>query len=181
MKKKQSTSKNGFTLLEILVSVGALAIMGVLLTQVFVTTTRTNIKNEITKDVKQNGDLAMEVMTRMIQNATDVTSSCQDIGSSGPSLTIINLDSGSTTFECRSDSGLLRIASTSASTAYLTSPSVKLTGADCPAAFTVTCTLLPSGQKSVNISFSLSQGGTSPVKIDQANQKFETTVTLRNQ
>jgi len=54
--------------MEILVAVSALAVMGVLLTQVFVTTIRTNTKNEISKEVKQNGDLAVSIMTRMILN-----------------------------------------------------------------------------------------------------------------
>ena len=61
-------NRQGFTLMEILVAVSALAVMGVLLTQVFVTTIRTNTKNEISKEVKQNGDLAVSIMTRMILN-----------------------------------------------------------------------------------------------------------------
>lgn len=175
------TKQQGFTLLEIIVSVSALSILSILLTQVFVTTIRSNTKNEVTKEVKQNGALVLADMTRMIQNALDVTSACPDTGLTGSSLTITNPDAGTTTFECKSDSGVLRISSTSAAPAYLTSTAVTLVGADCASAFKVTCTLLPTNKKSVNISFSLSQGGKSPAKIDQATEPFETTVTTRNQ
>jgi len=166
--------------MEILVAVSALAVMGVLLTQVFVTTIRTNTKNEISKEVKQNGDLAVSIMTRMILNARDVVSDCLSSGSTGSSITITNPDAGTTTFECKSDAGVLRIASTSAAPAYLTGTAVTITGADCANGFIITCTLLPSDRKSVGISFSLAQKGTPPDKIDQASETYATTITLRN-
>lgn len=171
----------GFTLLELLVSMSILAIVGILLTQVFVTVIRTNTKNEVTKEVKQNGYLAFSVMTRMLQNALDVTSDCVSTGSTAPMITITNPDGGATTFECRSDSGVLRISSTSGTPSYLTSPGVTLTGADCTAGLAFTCTTLSTNKKSVNIVFSLAQKGTPPDRYDQASEAFQTTVTLRNQ
>lgn len=178
--------EKGFTLLEILVTVSVLMIVGILLTQVFVTTIRTSTKSEIAKEVKQNGDFALDSMTRMIQNAQDVTTDCVDTGSVGSTITIKNIDGGVTTFECKSygnstASAVFRIASTSATSRYLTGPNVTLTGADCTNALNFTCTLLPSSKKSVGISFSLAQKGTPRNLYDQASEKFTTTVTLRNQ
>lgn len=172
--------KSGFTLLEILVSVGVLGIIGIFLSQVFVTTLVTNTRGENSREIKQNGDYAINIMTRMIQNATDVTSDCLPDGSTGSSLTITNPDSGVTTFECKSDSGVLRISSTSATAEYLSSPSITLPGTDCSSSAIFTCTLLPNNRKSVKISFTLAQKGTKADQFSAKGEKFETTADLRS-
>lgn len=181
MRKVMPAGRRGFTLLEIVVSVGVLAIVGVFLTQVFITALKTNSRGEVTREVKQNGDYAVNIMTRMIQNARDIASTCTEAGSADSSVTITNPDLGSTTFECKSDSGVLRISSTSAAPAYLTSSTITLVGADCTSAITFTCTQFPDGRKSVNFSFSLATKGYNPDKSSQAVEKFSTTADLRNQ
>lgn len=171
------TKKSGFTLIEILVSTGVLALLGLILTQVFVSTTKSNTKTEISKEVKQNGDYAVGVITRMLQNAYDITSACASAGTSGESINLLNPDGGTTTFGCTSDSGVLRVASGSA---FLTSSGVTLVGATCAEALTITCTSYPNESKSVKVNFSLAQKGTPPDNYEKASAQFQTTVRLRN-
>ncbi len=171
----------GFTLVEILVAIGIFALMSGVLSSVFFATLRTNTKTQIQKEVKQNGDFVLDIMTRMIQNSRKVSSACGSLVSSNPSIDIVNPDGGTTTFECRDDGGILRIASTSAGvSAYLSSPSVTLAGTDCTTALAFTCVVAPDGSQSIKIDFTLTQKGSSPKTYEQASNKFGTTVTLRN-
>ncbi len=179
--KTKSYLSCGFTLLEVLVSVGIIAIIGIVATQTFVATTRTNIKVELLKDVKQNGDFALGIMTRMIQNAQAVTSACSTTGTSASSLSIANFDGGATTFECRLDGTVLRIASTSAGVpAYLTSNNLTLVGAVCDTnALNFVCTSL-GDTTSIKINFSLAQKGTPIAQFEKASVSFQTSALLRN-
>ena len=173
-------TSSSFTLLEMLVSLGIIAIVGVLLTQVFISTTRTNTKGEITKEVKQNGDFVLGVMTRMLMNARSITSDCEKTGTSASSLTFTNPDGGTTMFACLFDGKAFRIASISASLSFLTSPSVSLYGETCETALTFVCTTLPDETQSIKINFSLAQQGTPYERYEEAGANFQTTVTVRN-
>lgn len=179
---KWQIQRAGFTLLEILVATGIIGAISILITQAFVATTRTNTKVEILKDVKQNGDFALGTMVRMIQNARSVTSSCTEAGATNANLSITNPDGGATTFECRNDSSVRRIASTSASvTSYLTSSNLTLVGSACDTStISFVCTLLPNDSKSIKINFSLAQKGTPPDQYEQASMSFQTSALVRN-
>jgi len=174
--------KKGFTLLEILVAMGVLAILGTVIAQVFFTTTRTNTKVEISKDVKQNGDFAMEVMSRIVRNAASVTTVCSDTGTATDTITVDNLDGGITTFECVLDGDITRIASTSAGrTDYLTSSSLTLGGTDCTGAtLQFVCMSPVDGPTTVAIAFTLAQKGTPVDQFEKASASFQTTVAIRN-
>lgn len=173
-------TKNGFTLLEILVSVTVLSIIIVLLTQVFVVSTRTNTKNELTRQIKQNGDYALGAMSRLIQNSLEINSACSETGTTTTALGLVNFDGGSTSLACLNESGILRIASVSAATAYLTSSSLTLSGTDCTDALTFVCTTGLDNSKSVQINFSLKQLGSPTTTFEQASLNFQTTVNTRN-
>lgn len=172
----------GFTLVELIISIGIIALIGSVISQVFFQTTRSNAKVEIQKEVKQNGDYAIEVMQRMIHNSLAVTSSCTSTGFSGQTLTITNPDFGSTTFACDNTSGTPRIASVSAlGISYLTTASVTLGGTACATStYQTVCTTLNSHPYNVKINFTLSQTSTSPDIVNQATQSFQTFVTIRN-
>ena len=174
--------KQGFTLLEIMVSIGIVAIMGVLISQIFFTTTRSNAKAEVLKNVKQNGDFAAELMGRMIRNANAITTTCADTGSTTTSITLTNPNGGSTAFGCLLDGTVMRIASTSAGrTDYLTDSGLTLGGVDCNgASLSFVCTA-PAGQPTtVAITFRLAQKGTPPDQFDRASASFQTTAAIRN-
>jgi len=180
--------EKGFTLLEMLIAISVVATVASLIVQVFFTTTHVNTKTEILKDVKQNGDVAVDVMTRMIRNSLAVTSTCDETGTKLTSLDIQNPDGDSTEFGCLYDATnkITRIASTSAltsTTQYLTSENVTLGGTSCIDAnntLTFTCTSSPNEADKITITFQLAQKGSSPSQFEQANMPFQTTVSSRN-
>jgi prepilin-type N-terminal cleavage/methylation domain-containing protein len=175
--------QNGFTLLEMLITISVIAVIASLIVQVFFTTTRINTKTEVMKEVKQNGDFALDVMTRMIRNSTFISSAC----SGGPlnTLNITNPDGQGTIFTCSPDANnVLRIASQSAAVPlkfqYLTSSNVTLgTGAFCGTYLQFTCTSSNDTNK-VTITFDLAQRGTPASLFEQARMPFKITVSTRN-
>lgn len=179
--------RKGFTLLEILISISIAATIGVLISQVFFTTTRSNTKTEILKEVKQNGDYALNIMERMIRNAIRVESTCAESGSTLSSLAILNPDGDTTTFGCTYSTtySVTLIASTSASagTEYLTSTGVTLGGTSCSDAnnsLSFVCTSYSDQPPKVSVSFTVRQPGVPPDQSDQASMLFKTTATPRN-
>ncbi|MBI5614323.1 type II secretion system protein [Candidatus Gottesmanbacteria bacterium] len=179
-------AKNGFTLLEILIALGVISLLGVVIVQVFFTTTRSNTKTELVKDVKQQADYAIGTMARSIQNARLVVSSdgtsCSSAGTVTPAIIITAPDSSQTTYGCVTDSLVQRIASTSATgTEYLTGTGYTLGGTSCSdASLSFVCTTIPGTSSSVRIVFTLSQKGTPQSVYEKANTTIETTVSMRN-
>lgn len=177
---KEKFQSHGFTLLEIIVSVGIISLIAVVVTQVLFSTGQSNSKAEIQKEVKQNGNYALGVIDRMMRNAQSVTSTCD--GSITTSIQITNPDNGATTFGCVLDSGVTRLASQSASgTKYLTNDSVTLGGVNCAAStLQFTCSTSTNIPARIKVMFSLSQQGTPVSQFEQASAEFQTTIGLRN-
>ncbi len=69
---KLKIPQRGFTLIELLVVITVLAIMGTILTEVFVRTLRANTKSKVLAAVKQNGQVALETMDKTIRNSLKV-------------------------------------------------------------------------------------------------------------
>ena len=183
--KKTDTQNNrqtGFTLLEMVVSVAIVALMATVLSQVFISTLRTNTKTEILKDMKQNGELALENMVRMIQNAQDITSTCESVGTSSRSITILNPDGKETNIGCFVDGSITRLASTSAEgTEYLTSSNVTAGGTTCEASSVIFLCKGGAGvSPSITISFQLAQSGTAVGVFEQSSESFQTSANMRN-
>lgn len=184
--------RHGFTLLETLVSIGVVATVGALIAQVFFTTTRTNTKTELLKDVKQNGEYAVDLMTRLIHNSLQVApADCSPTGSTQQYIDIENPDGNTTQFGCLDyddhvNPAVSRIASVSAmtgSTDYLTSSNVTLGGTSCADptnSLQFTCTSYADQAPVVTIQFKLGQRGTSTSNFEQANINFKTSVSSRN-
>jgi len=179
MKKKIIRNK-GFTLIEILVVVGLLAMAAVIGANLFFTTFRSSTKTKILTVVKQNGDYALSVMERLIRDAEEViTNSDGDVCESGMNkIKVKRLDGSKIEFECL-DEGTLTgyIASTSAVRARLISDEVKLDSCsfDCSQE-----EINPFNPQSVMIKFTLSQAGGAARVEEQASIDFQTTVTTRN-
>ena len=178
MKKR---THSGFTLIELLVGVGLIALVGIFVSQIFFTTVRTSVKSELLKETKQSGDLALDVISRMIRNAASVTTACSESGTALSAISIKNPDSFITTFGCTPDASNARISSTSGTkTEFLTTGNVSL-GADCASStLTFVCTALATQRTSVKITFSLTQVGTPVDQFEKASTSFQTTVTTRN-
>lgn len=164
------------------VAIAIIAVVGVALTEVFISTIRSNTKTELLKDVKQNGELALETMVRMIQNAKEVPSACSIAGTTSTSVTVINEDDGETTFSCVLDGTNTRIASVSAQgSAYLSSGNVTLGGSTCAGStLAFTCFGAAGIPTSVTITFDLAQVGTPQQAFEQASESFQTSATMRN-
>jgi prepilin-type N-terminal cleavage/methylation domain-containing protein len=173
--------RNGFSLVEIIVSTGIIAIISITVAQAMFTSLRSNTKTELLKDIKQNGDFAMDVMTRLIQNARGITSPCTPAGATGPTLSIINTDGLLTSFGCSIDGAVFRIASVSGvQTDYLTSNNLTITGVNCAASsLTFTCTSVVDAPSRVQITFTLAQRGTPFEQYEQSSATFQTSVNER--
>ncbi len=178
---KNDKLKNGFTLIEILVSVGLIALVGTLVAQVFFTTVRTSVKTELLKETKQSGDVALDTMSRLIRGSADILTVCDSAGTTTSTMQVQNADGYASTFGCGLDGAVARIASVSGTkTEYLTNSDVTL-GPDCgTSSLSFVCTALAAGGTSVKITFSLAQVGTPPDQYSRASTTFQTTVTTRN-
>ena len=164
----------GFTFMEILVASGIIALISAVSAQVFLTSSRNAVKSDLISNIKQNGDIALEVMTRMIQSARSI-SACT--GAPSSSLAIENQDYGNTTFGCVLDGTVTRIASGSA---YLTTAGLTLGGPTCAeSSLTFLCTPNSGLPSSVRINFSLSQIGEPVKNYEKATVPFQSTVTVR--
>lgn len=173
-------SQKGFTLMEILISVGVLAIVATLLAQVLFTTAHVNKKAEIVTNVKQDGNFALDVIGRMVRSAKSI-----DV-CSATVLQITNPNNGVTTFQCESDGTAARIASVSAShpTVYLTGGNITLSptgSADCPGNSPAFSCAPPVGAKNqVTVSFTLGQLGVGGSVYERGGASFKNTIRMRN-
>lgn len=166
----------GFSLLEMVISIAILAMVSIVFSQVFISTLRSNTKTELLKEVKQNGDLSMATMVRMVQNAESAT--CPDT----QTLTLVNPDGGTTTFACGMDGATTRLASESGiTTEFVSSGEVTLGGSSCPtSSLAFACTEAPGAPTIVRITFSLAQKGTGVSEFEKASESFTDTVSMRS-
>lgn len=171
------------TLIEVLVATAVLGGMAIILSQIFFSVTHTNTKTELNKEVKQNGEFALEIIERQIRNARKITSACTALGVPDSSITIENPDETSSTVGCVTDNEKTRLAIiTSGVTNYLTSPSVTLGGTTCEeSSVEMICRTGTDSPSSVEISFGLVQAGIAQTRYEEAQISFQTTVQLRNQ
>ncbi len=175
--------KQGFTLLELLVSVTIIAGLSILIVQSFFTTTRSSTKTGLLTEIKQIGDFSLNRMASMIRDSASVTSTCAAAGTTATSISIKNQDGGITTFGCVEDSGITRIASSSGIVDYLSSSNVTLGGSSCTdgsMSLQFTCASTANVGTRVTIVFSLFQKGTPIALFERGQASFQTTVTIRN-
>jgi len=97
VRKYKKTIKSGFTLIELIVVIAILVVISTISLNILITILRGSLKAEITKDVKQSGDYALNILTRMIRNAHSIESTCSG---SSTSITIKNPDGGQSQFLC---------------------------------------------------------------------------------
>jgi len=187
--------KKGFTLLELLVVAGLFSLISLVLAQVFFTIMRTNNKTGVVREVKENGDRALEIMTRLVQNASTINQSvsCPNRPTPAPTLTTValtNADGGVTTLKCVLEIvdgiTIARIASVSAGppakTYYLTSENVTLGTASTNtcAALSFKCNSVGDVPAYITIAYTLRQKSTTSAAAEAATSAFQTTVTIRN-
>ena len=178
--------KNGFTLLEILISVGVLAIVSTLIVQVLFTTTSVNRKTETFRDVKGTGEFALSVMERLVRNANANDTVC-DVGqTSTASAAFRNADNETTTLICMADGTAARIASKSAtgSVVYITGAGVTLSASGdkvcTDSTLTFSCPPVSGITTPMTIEFSLGTLAKNDPDFAVSRRSFQTTVSLRN-
>ncbi len=179
------TQNRGFTLIEILVVVGILAIIAVISSNMFFTVFKSSGKTKVLTKVKENGDYALSVMERLIRDSEEVvTNTDNKICESGMNYLKFKRADGSTIeFGCLEEGTANgRIASNSA---RLTSSEVKVDSCSfdcsCPVAFP-NCTSEGTKfyPKTITIKFILSQIGATVRPEEEAIINFQTTVGTRN-
>lgn len=80
-------NSNGFTLVEILVTMAIIAIVGTILVVTFTNTLRGSNKSQILAVIKQNGQAVLENMDKTIRNADNVV--CPTDATSGNTLVVV--------------------------------------------------------------------------------------------
>lgn len=171
----------GFTLIEIIVVIGVIALVAIVLSSGLMTIFRTNSQSSQSTDTKQNGDQALSSIERMLRAAQTVTSPCD--GTDQLSLRFTDHDNNETKFFCAQEGMTTFIASESAKgTSRLTGNTVTL-GANCVQPNIVfSCTRSPNGSQVVSIAFTLYTVGQSPTSyFNPTSAAFKSIITVRNE
>lgn len=169
----------GFTAIELLIAVGLLSMLLLTISAVFISFIVGTSKTHAYKILKAEGTKANTQIDYLLRNARRITSPC--VGSSANTINIEGLDGGITTLQ-NIDNKVASVAAyppTFASTTdfFLTGNSVELTADP-----TITCRENSSGQRLVEVSFTLQRAGVdAEVGSDTVTQTFNTWVEIRNQ
>lgn len=175
---------SGFTLIETLVTVLIFAVLATLATVSLYSLLRGAAKAERIKELKQNGDYALSVMELKIRNSQIDSANCTGVAAT--SLTIQMPDSIQTQVEYACNANQIRerqVGSTppqsSPQPSYLTNTNVAVPSCT-TADFSITCTIETTGQKTVSISYRLTQADDTLPFSEAVSERFQTLVTLRN-
>lgn len=162
--RKRST---GFTIIEMLVVVSALALIFLISSNLFISTLLGGSKVEILKEVRQNGGYALLVIEETIKNSYDLVSCGLN------SIILKDKYGQNITFEVLNDEeGIPRIASNGG---YLTSNKVRVRN------FSFNCGELVSGSPTkVEVSFLIEQAQETDRPERKASMSFSTTAVTRS-
>ncbi|MBI4059286.1 prepilin-type N-terminal cleavage/methylation domain-containing protein [Candidatus Microgenomates bacterium] len=153
----------GFTLIELLVGLSLFVVIALFATQSISTIFINKRKVEVTQAVRQEADYALEVMERHFRNATSITN-C--------SATLIDY------LDFYGQPGRFNCQMTPADDAYIASNGARLTtSAVNVSACQFSCN---SSLNVVNISFTLTQSGTTTDAREKATANVSSQVQLRN-
>lgn len=163
------TSKNGMSLIEILVVIGIFAILGVLTTRAVVLTLSGGKKTETLIKIRENINYSFGVIERQLRNANSIT----DCSNSNP-LVISYLDQeGSlTTFSC-ANIGPTTIGRIASGAAQLTSSTVDINSCS------FTCQLGTNGSPS-SVKINVTAQDSTAQGISNSVVTSSTSVSLRN-
>jgi prepilin-type N-terminal cleavage/methylation domain-containing protein len=171
-------SNAGFTLIELLVVVTLVGLMGIIITQIFILGLRSQAKNQVMKDVRQNGDLIVSVIEGMVKNAVDITE--VGCGTSSKQLTITNQDGFSTVFDCSDNTNMSSVSAypdpSPTVSVKLNTTAVKIESCN----FRLICPTPPINPKYVFVNFNVVQSGPTPLPENRASLEYQTTVSLGN-
>lgn len=166
----------GFTLIEIIIIVGVLALIMVSLTSILSGVFNSQNKNKSNDLINQQGNWVIDEIKKNLVNSSSVGFTCPE--GIGQSVSFLNIKNGDRTIlSCSGSSGNYNIASSSANGANLFIKNNNLQITDC--SNFVSCETLPSSEVSiVKVKFNLNANDvSSPAYV---TKDFELNVTLRN-
>lgn len=171
-------SKKGFTLIELVIVLGVLGVLLPAIFAIFIAHVRAQTKVLVLQEVKRNGDAVLNSITTLIKaDARGLenqagTPICAVAGSTSVD-DVYFTDVYDSRFMFHEVSG--RIASESATTAYLTSDKVNVTN------FALTCQRDSQFTAPlITVSFTVSQAATTTRAEESASLTYQTKVRLRN-
>lgn len=156
----------GFTLIEIVVVAGIMAIFSLTLIGVFLATVRTGNKSQLTQAVHQEGDFALKRMANTIRNS-------QAVSCNGDVITITNPGGAEIIFSLVADGDITRIASDSSS--FLTGKLAEVTGLS----FSCYQGLLGNQVVTMALTLNTHPGAASGQAQEKSVQQFATSVSTR--
>lgn len=121
--RDQLNQKRGFTLIETIVFLGAFGVLSILTTVTLFVVLGSMTKARITREVRRNGDNAMQIIERQLRVAKSISTAPGTCGSSAGSVSVlqyIDQYNSPLSFSCVSVGGVNGIASVSAQTNLLT-------------------------------------------------------------
>jgi type II secretory pathway pseudopilin PulG len=174
MKKRKKSKITGFTLLEVLISIGVFVAVGSIIITVLFTSFRATKKSEVLVSLKQNGDSVLSQIVRNIRYAQSLDNPPACVAPvTQSSITITSLsDNAQTTFSCPAGAAT-SISSNSAS--LLDTSTITVSGCS----FTCTQPTL-SDPPTITVQFTLSAKNTNSFSDSTGKIPFQTAVTLRN-
>lgn len=156
-------NRPGFTLIEIVVVAGIMALFSITLISVFLAMVRSGGKSQLTQIVHQEGDFVLKRMVGVIRAASSVV--CN-----GDEATVTTTTGSQIVFSLVEDSDVIRVASDSSSFLSGTVASVTNLNFDCNPSL--------MGNQVVTISLELSANPTGQVQ-EKSIQTFATSVSTR--
>jgi len=173
MKKKRQIQ--GFTLLEMLVTISLLALIATTGTQLLTTILKNSSKARIGQLVKQEGNFAMMAMERTIRNAKSIDISSIPCSSEMTKLALVNYNGDDLAFEFINIGASGYIASEGASIKPITSDAVEVSSGnfECDSG-------LDNSPAMIKVDFTLKQANSSLRPEETVSIPFHQTISLRN-
>ena len=161
-------TKNGFTLVEILIVISIFAVIGLLSTRSVFLTLRGAKKSDSLVRVRENVNYSLSVIERQLRNAESVTT----CGVSTGTLSYVSLEGTSTTFTCVAPSGN--------ATGYIASGSGRLTSNE----ISVTSCSFTCSQTDINnppvVKIVVEAEDSESISVEKGSVSAQTEIVLRN-
>ncbi|MBI4130604.1 hypothetical protein HY468_04760 [Candidatus Roizmanbacteria bacterium] len=181
-----TTKQRGFTIMELLVGGAVFVVITILVNNILLNLLRGTVKQDVIRNVKQNGDFAMEVMMNKIRSARRLDPAVNCIANLNQ-LTITNNDGSTSRFyydAATTQKIVDEITNVLGVTArYLTTDVTTIDSTQPAERLTFDCVALPGGETKITVHFTLRQRNANPATArseEEALVRFENMAAIRN-
>lgn len=171
MQRRTPTTVKGFTLIELLLYVALTSIMVGTISAFLFLMLQVRVKNQVINEVEQQGQLAMQQITQVIRNASDITTPVQ--GASGSSTTLVVTPAGNSPTSFDLSAGALRITQGAGAAVVLTNARVTAS------ALTFTNVSRSATSRTLRVQFTLTAANSSGRNEYDYTKTFTTTAHVR--